>query len=408
MDSGSDITFATSNTNWCEIEVERLAENARFFKSLVGSYTILAVAVKANAYGHGLRIAADAFVRGGADWLCVHSLEEAECLRTHGISVPIHLVGPVPLNRLRRVSELSLSMVVYTLETVEELITLNAPVRLHLKVETGNHRQGVGLTMALRLAKKIAAAPLLELEGVCTHFSDIEDTTDHRFARQQMTTFESIVTALNEAGHPIPIRHVANTAATLLWADLPYEMVRVGIGAYGLWPSKETQIAALIAGRTAPNFVQGVTWKTWVAQVKDVPEGAYIGYGRTYRTTHPSRIAVLPVGYFDGYDRKISNRGFVLCNGKRAPVVGRVCMNMVMVDVTHIEGVSLGDEVVLMGTQGDEAVSAEDIAGWTGTINYEVVSRIGTHVPRIEVSGSVQSEAGAAPYRLPKADSNPS
>ena len=144
-----------------------------------------------------------------------------------------------------------------------------------------------------------------------------------------------------------------------------------------------------------------MSWKTWIAQIKDVPEGAYIGYGRTYRTTHASKIAVLPVGYFDGYDRKISNRGFVLCNGKRAPVVGRVCMNMTMVDVTHIDGISLGDEVVLMGAQGEESVSAEDIAGWTATINYEVISRIGTHVPRVIVTRAGESQAAPAPYRLP-------
>ena len=397
----SDLAAAKSNTNWCEIEADRLAANARFFKSLVGPSVVLAVAVKSNAYGHDLLIAAEAFSEGGADWLCVHSLEEAERLREHGLTIPIHLVGPVPIDRLNRVSELDLSMVVYTHETVDALIALDARVRVHLKVETGNHRQGIDLPMALQLAQKVDGSAHLQLEGVCTHFSDIEDTTDHRFARQQMSVFESIVDALNGAGHQIPIRHVSNTAATLLWSDLPYEMVRVGIGAYGLWPSKETQIAALIAGRNTPTFTPAMSWKTWIAQIKDVPEGAYIGYGRTYRTTHASKIAVLPVGYFDGYDRKISNRGFVLCNGKRAPVVGRVCMNMTMVDVTHIDGISLGDEVVLMGAQGEESVSAEDIAGWTATINYEVISRIGTHVPRVIVTRAGESQAAPAPYRLP-------
>ena len=393
--------LAQMNTNWCEIEADQLSANARFFKELVGPSVILAVPVKANAYGHGIELAARAFVRGGADWLCVHSIQEAELLREAGLTVPIHLVGPVPIHCLDRVSALDLSLVVYTDEIVDRLIDLEARVRVHIKIETGNHRQGVGLPMARRLARKIEASKAVVLEGVYTHFSDIEDTTDHRFARQQMKTFEAVVSALKKDGHQIPIRHVANTAATLLWADLPYEMVRVGIGAYGLWPSKETQIAALIAGRSTPNFRPALTWKTWVAQVKDVPEGAYIGYGRTYRTTHASKIAVLPVGYFDGYDRKISNRGFVLCRGKRAPVVGRVCMNMAMVDVTHIDGVTVGDEIVLMGAQNGELVTAEDIAGWTGTINYEVVSRIGTHVHRMMVNRMPSVEDEASPYRLP-------
>ena len=397
----SESPAAFTHTNWCEINTARLAANAACFKALVGHERILAIPVKANAYGHGLKLASHALVKGGADWLCVHSLEEAQALREHGIAVPIHLVGPVPIPRLREVDSLNLSMVVYNDETVDELIILGVQMRIHLKIETGNHRQGIGLVDALRLAQKIHAAPSLNLEGICTHFSDIEDTTDHRFARQQMERFENVIKELKHHGFSLPIRHVANTAATLLWSELPYEMVRVGIGAYGLWPSKETQIAALIAGRQMPKFGQALTWKTWVAQVKEVPEGAYIGYGRTYRTTHASTIAVLPVGYFDGYDRKISNRGFVLCGGKRAPVVGRVCMNMAMVDVTHIDSVSLGDEVVLLGSQGQESVSAEDIAGWTGTINYEVISRIGSHVPRIAVRSDTAPEDTPAPYRLP-------
>ena len=401
-DTQPDLLMAKTQTNWCEIDALQLSENAQFFKALVGPSVILAIPVKANAYGHGLELSAKAFVSGGTDWLCVHSIQEAQRLRNAGVTVPIHLVGPTPLACVDRLDALDVSVVVYTHEMVDRLIEAGSRVRVHLKVETGNHRQGVGKHLALELADKVHASETLTLEGVYTHFSDIEDTTDHRFARQQMSCFESIVEHLKQAGHEIPIRHVANTAATLLWSDLPYEMVRVGIGAYGLWPSKETQIAALIAGRSTPRFRPALTWKSWVAQVKDVPEGAYIGYGRTYRTTHASKIAVLPVGYFDGYDRKISNRGFVLCRGKRAPVVGRVCMNMTMVDVTHIEGVTCGDEVVLLGLQDGEAVTAEDIAGWTGTINYEVVSRIGSHVPRVMVQRLSVQEDEASPYRLPQ------
>lgn len=390
------------HTNWCEVDLPQLTRNAASFKSIIGESRILAIPVKAHGYGHDMVLAGRAFLAGGADWLCVHSIQEAEVLREAGITAPIHLVGPVPMSCLAQLDGLGVSMVVYTHQTVDALIALGIKVRIHLKVETGNNRQGVDGNTCLALARKIRGCDELNLEGICTHFSDIEDTTDHGFARAQINRFEQVVKQLADEGIHIPIRHVSNTAATLLWSDLPYELVRVGIGAYGLWPSKETHIATLIAGRSLPELAPAMTWKSSIAQVKQVAEGEYIGYGRTFRTTHPSRIAVLPVGYFDGYDRKASNRGFVLCHGKRAPVVGRVCMNMMMIDVSHIDGVELGDEVVLMGAQGDERVRAEDIAAWTGTINYEVISRIGVHVPRIGVDNDDSPGVQNAPYRLPK------
>jgi alanine racemase len=394
-----------THTNWCEIDVTQLSRNVRYFKDLVGPDCILAIPVKANGYGHDMVIASKAFLSGGADWLCVHSIQEAQMLRHSGIVAPIHLVGPVPVSVISKVSVLNLSMVVYTHETVDALIEAGVRVRVHLKLETGNNRQGVDGPACLELAKRIEASEHLILEGLCTHFSDIEDTTDHGFARAQIARFESVVAELSAAKINVRLRHVANTAATLLWSNLPYELVRVGIGAYGLWPSKETRIATLIAEQKVPSLLPALAWKCQISQVKDVEEGQFVGYGRTFRTTHASRIAVLPVGYFDGYDRKASNRGFVLCRGKRAPVVGRVCMNMTMIDVTHIEGVSIGDEIVLMGLQGSECISAEDMAGWTGTINYEVISRIGTHVPRIGLNNVMPQVVEHSPYRLPQQDS---
>ena len=389
-------------STWCEVDHKRLAANARYLKNSIGKETLLSVAVKANGYGHGIVIAAEAFVEGGADWLCVHSVQEAKILREHGILVPIHLVGPVPLSLLHYVESLNLSMVVYNRETVEHLSAHKIKARLHLKVETGNHRQGVGLSECVSLANQIVDVPHLELEGLCTHFSDIEDTTDHRFARAQIQRFEDVSDALSQSGISIAIRHVSNTAATLLWDDLPYEMVRVGIGAYGLWPSKETQIAALLAKKNPPQLGTALSWKTWIAQVKSVEAGAYIGYGRTFRTTQPTVIAVLPIGYADGFDRQASNRGFVLCGGHRAPILGRICMNMMMIDVTHIKDVCLGDEVVLLGNQGGEVITPEHLADWTHTINYEVISRIGTHVPRIVGAHQSGSNLSDQPYRKPK------
>ncbi len=221
------------------------------------------------------------------------------------------------------------------------------------------------------------------MEGLATHFANIEDTTDHAFAQEQLRRFREGAAALDAQGFRVPLLHTANSAATILFPETQFGMVRTGIAAYGLWPSTETQVSALRMGREDVILRPALTWKTRVAQVKTVPTGAFVGYGCTYKTTHETRLAVLPVGYYDGYDRKLSNTGHVLIRGVRAPVRGRVCMNMIMVDVTDIPGVSLEEEVVLLGAQGEEVVTAEQMAGWIGTINYEVVTRIAEHVPRI-------------------------
>lgn len=386
---------------WCEVDVDALAANVRTFRRLVGPDVLLAPAVKGGAYGHGLIPAARAFLAGGADWLCIHQIEEARALRAAGVDAPLYCVGPILLDDLVEVERLDLRLVAYNRETIDRLASLGVRARLHLKVETGNHRQGVEPTAARALADAIAQAPHLTLEGISSHFANIEDTTDHRYARYQLARFEEAVAALRAAGHAIPIRHLSNSAATLLWPDQAFEMVRLGVACYGLWPSKETRVAAALAGHADVVLRPALAWKTRVAQLKDVPEGAFIGYGCSFMTTHATRLAILPVGYWDGYDRKLSNLAHVLIAGRRAPVRGRVCMNIIMVDVTDIPAAALEDEVVLLGRQGDETITAEQLAEWAGTINYEVVTRIADHVPRRPVPGS-GTPPESATYRAPR------
>ncbi len=387
-------------TTWCEVDPGRLADNVRALRVLVGG-SRLAVAVKGGAYGHGLLVAGRAFLSAGADALCVHHVDEARALRAAGITAPIHMVGPTLLDDLAEVAALGARILVYNRETVERLASLGASAKLHLKLETGNYRQGVELPEALVLAELIARVPGLELEGVSSHFANIEDTTDHTYARQQLTRFETAVHALRAAGHPVPIRHLSNSAAAILWPDQCFEMVRAGVAAYGMWPSKETRVAATLVGRSEVHLQPAITWKTRVAQVKEVPEGAAIGYGGTYATTRRTRLAILPVGYYDGYDRKLSNIGHVLIGGRRAQIRGRVCMNITMVDVTDLPAPALEDEVVLLGAQGSQRITAEQLGDWCGTINYEVVTRIAGHVPRHEVRGEATASS-AEPYRPPR------
>lgn len=209
--------------------------------------------------------------------------------------------------------------------------------------------------------------------------------TEHKFAERQLNCFLAACRLLEESGIQVPIRHTACTAAAILFPRTFFNLARVGIGLYGLWPSKETRVSAQQVGISLNELEPALTWKTRIAQIKAVHAGASIGYGCTDQATQETKIAVLPIGYYEGYDRGLSGIGYVLIRGRRAPVRGRVCMNMTMVDVTNIPQVCLEDEVVLLGRQGEEAVSAETLAGKIGSISYEVLSRINPRIPRIIV-----------------------
>lgn len=373
--------------NWIEVDAAAIRGNVAEFRRRVGPEVKLGVVVKSNAYGHGMLEVAALVLEAGADWLCVNNLEEAFRLREVWSRVPILILGYVPLDGLEEIVTHDLRPVVYNLETVEALESLAARrrsrVRVHLKVETGTHRQGVPEGEVAAFTKRLRASEWIELEGVTTHFANIEDTTDHRFAESQIAAFDRIHETIAAAGGPVPLRHGACSAAALLFTRTHLDLVRIGIAVYGLWPSKETYVSCLERGKPALELRPAMTWKTRVAQVKTVPEGGYVGYGCAFRATRPTRIAVLPVGYHEGYDRGLSGVAHVLVRGKRAPVRGRVCMNMCMADVTDVPGVDLEDEVVLLGSQGEERISAEQLASWCGTISYEVVSRIHPSLPRI-------------------------
>jgi alanine racemase len=373
--------------NWIEIDAAALRHNLQGFRRAVGPRVVLGAVVKANAYGHGIletaRIATDA----EADWLCVNSIDEAIELRAAELSQRILVMGYVPLDRLEELVCHELRPVVYNLETVERLDALgkklDKQVPLHLKIETGTHRQGILEGDVPVFADRIRAARGLVLEGLSTHFANIEDTTNHEYAEHQIETFDRVTEAFHKAGCPAKLRHSACSAATLLFTRTHLDLARLGIAMYGLWPSKETYLSCVERGRTAVDLRPALTWKTRVAQVKDVPEGSLVGYGCTWKSMRPSRIAVLPVGYAEGYDRGLSGVAHVLVRGRRAPIRGRICMNICLADVTDIPGVSLEDEVVLLGSQGEETITAEQLATWAGTIGYEIVARIHPGLPRV-------------------------
>lgn len=375
--------------NWVEIDAGALRGNAAEFKRRLGQGPQLGAVVKSNAYGHGMLEVSRIVAAASAEWLCVNNVDEGVALREAGLALPILVMGYVPLDGLEAVVASALQPVVYNPETLERLEAIASArgviVHVHVKVETGTHRQGVLERDVPAFVARLREARAIRLRGVTTHFANIEDSTNHDFAESQIAAFSRISDTI--AGlYPGPfLRHNACSAAVLLFNRTHLDLARVGISLYGLWPSKETYVSCLERGKPSLDLKPVMTWKTRIAQVKQVPEGGYVGYGCAWRATRTTKIAVLPVGYYEGYDRELSGLAHVLIRGKRAPVRGRVCMNMCMVDVTDIPGAGLEDEVVLLGRQGDERVTAEQLAAWRGTISYEIVSRIHPSLPRIVI-----------------------
>ncbi|NEQ96914.1 MAG: alanine racemase [Cyanothece sp. SIO2G6] len=405
----------TMESSWCEISQAAIRANMSVLRHRVGPMVKLGVVVKADGFGHGMVPCAREFLAAGADWLIVNFAYEAVTLREAGLDAPIYICGNVPVHQCDRVIATRSRIVLYDPDVAKALSQLaqrsDWTVPVHLKIETGTHRQGLYLDDALKLADLIQELDGLQLEGLTTHYADIEDTTDHQFAQQQLAGLNAAKAAFTEAGFDVPMIHSANSAATILWPHAHGSLVRVGLASYGLWPSTETYATVLQTALAEadnpkdprllqeagdldrdlapkhfiPHLSPVLSWRTRIAQVKSVPTGGYISYGRTFRANYPMRVAVLPLGYHEGYDRRLSNLGYVLIHGQRAPICGRICMNMMVVDVTHIAAAQVGSVATLLGQDGNERISAEQLAAWMGTINYEVVARIHPSQPRLLV-----------------------
>ncbi len=372
-----------SSLVWVELDRHAPEHNLRQLRAGAAPGVRACAVVKSNAYGHG--VAQLAPLLPSAEWFGVNSLEEGLELRAQGVARPILLLGHVALAELEAAVGADLGLTVYNRQTIERLSafpSLPRPARIHVKVDTGTNRQGVlpdELEDFLLLVKRTRN---IALEGISTHYANIEDTLNHDYAKMQMDRFaRALETVDRTVGRP-PYVHTACTAATLLFSSTHFTMLRSGIGLYGLWPSRETLLAAREKGAAMPDFRPVLSWKTRIVQIKTIPEGSYVGYGCSYRTMRPTVLGVLPVGYADGYDRAFGNRAHVLVRGRRAPVLGRICMNLCMVDLTDVPGATLEEEVVLLGGSGEEKITAETMAEWAGTINYEIVTRISPLLPR--------------------------
>ncbi len=368
---------------WIEVSRSALRHNAAELRRAVGSRVKLMAVVKSNAYGHGTAETVRAVGRQ-ADWFGVDSLPEAELVRRAGSKKPVLILGYTPFSQLKEAVRQGFSLTVYdpgTVERLARLATKAKPAKLHLKIETGTSRQGILPTDLTPLVRGIMRRDQLRIEGLSTHYANIEDTTDPTYALGQLRRYKDALGTLSALGLEPPVKHTACSAAALLYPETRFNLVRTGISLYGLWSSELTR-ASLAAAGADIDLKPALTWKTLVAQVKRLPKGTPVSYGLTERLSRDSAVAVLPVGYWDGFDRGLSSVGEVLIRGRRAKVLGRVCMNMCVVDVSGIPGVRSEDEVVLLGRQGRDRISAEELAGKLNTINYEVVTRINPSLPR--------------------------
>ena len=354
---------------WIEVNLDAIAQNVRNIKKLIGEKTELMAVVKGNAYGHDVLEVVPVVLNNGATRLAVARLEEGIFLRKAGITVPILILGLTLKQQAELLVSYSITPTVSEYEMIEELskfaVKEERTAKVHLKVDTGMGRIGILPDHILDLVKKIKALKNIEIEGIFTHFS-VADEKDKTYTEMQFKKFMDVLTVLENEGIRIPVKHVGNSAALL---DLPHmclDLVRPGISVYGLYPSREVQKTV--------KLIPAQAFKTRIVFLKELPTGEDISYGRTY-TTKKKRtvVASLPVGYADGYNRLLSNQGEVLIKGRRFPVIGRVCMDQTMVDVTNLPLVKVGDEVVLWGRQGHEEITVEEIAEKIGTINYEIV-----------------------------------
>ena len=370
--------------SWIEIDSQRLRNNIDAFRTTIAPTTSLMVVVKANAYGHGLETVAP-IAAERADWLGVNCIDEALVITRLKIQKPVAILGHTPLEQMEDVVRNEYRQVLYRMDVAKALsaasVQLSTGAKVHLKIETGTNRQGIAPEKLAAFIDEVRKLPGLEIEGAYTHFANIEDTLDPSFAESQVQKFRQALDILKNLGIRPTQVHASASAGSLLYAEMDFTMVRVGIGTYGIWPSRETQVAARERGRKL-TLAPILTWKTRVAQVKDVNPGEYVGYGLTFRASRAMKLAVLPIGYYDGYDRKLSNSARALIHGQPASIVGRVAMNMTMLDVTDV-GADLDDEVVLLGRQGNAEIRVEEIAEKIGSIPYEVVARINPLIPRL-------------------------
>lgn len=369
---------------WVEVDLSAIEDNTRRLVDIAAGAELMAM-VKANAYGHGAVEVAKAAVRGGATWLGVYSVGEGVELREHGIETNVLVVGATLPERAGAGVANRLTLTVFSMDTAQAAAVaareLGTEARVHVKLNTGMNRLGIAPEDTVQFVRAVNGLGNTRAEGIFTHFA-MADTPDAHdvhnwgvnYTREQLSRFNGAIGALEEAGISLRYLHCANSPATTNLPEARFNLVRSGILIYGLDPSPEVPRPA--------GFRPALAFKTQIAQVREVPAGVYVSYGATFRTERPTRLAVMMVGYADGFRRGPRNYREVLIRGRRVPIAGRVCMDQTVADVTELADVGVGDEVVLIGRQRDAEITAEEVGERLGTNNYETVTTISSRVER--------------------------
>lgn len=366
---------------WAEIDLDKAAYNMKNIKKLVGDKEVIAV-VKADCYGHGADDLAPVFLENGASRLAVAILTEGIELRKKNITAPIMILGYTPLELSEELINNDIEQTVYDLEYAKKLSSLaeklGKKAKIHIALDTGMGRIGfIPNEESIEAVEKIASLKGIEIIGIFTHFSTA-DEYDKTYTNEQFKKIKDFIAELEKRGVNIPLKHASNSGAIMEMPETYLDAVRAGIILYGYYPSNEVDKNKL-------DIKPILTLKTTVSHIKEVEEGTSISYGRTFITKRKSKIATIPIGYADGYSRLLSGKAKVIINGKFAPVVGRICMDQCMIDVTDIGEVKVGDEVILLGEEGNLKFNADDFAEIMGTINYEITCMLKQRIPRVYI-----------------------
>ncbi|MCG8539600.1 MAG: alanine racemase [Clostridia bacterium] len=364
---------------WVEINLDNLAHNIREVKRIVKPGTLITAVIKADGYGHGAVQIAKTLIENGADRLAVATLSEAIQLRRRYENIPILILGYTPNDSGELVIKHNIIQTIYSYKQAyhysQKSKELDDKVKVHIKIDTGMSRLGMKANKeTVKTIKEISNLPNLSIEGIFTHFA-VADEADKEFTYGQVEKFKSLCDALENENVNIPIKHVSNSGAIIDLPDMNYNMVRAGIMLYGLYPSNEVD-------KKKVDLKEVMSLKARISHVKEIETGVGVSYGLIYKASKKTKIATLPIGYADGYTRLLTGKARAIIKGKKVPVVGRICMDQCMVNVTGLD-VNIDDEVILFGSDGKNYITIDDMAQSLGTINYEIVCMISKRVPRV-------------------------
>ncbi len=366
---------------WLEINKKNIKHNYETFRELTNSNCLLACVVKSNAYGHNLMDFSLIMEEFGVDWIIVDSIIEAKSLKKVGVKKPILVLGYTLEDDIKYAIINDISLTIADFPTLLNLKNYsNKKIKIHIKIDTGMHRQGFFLyeiPKVIEILKK--QKDNIIVEGVYTHFAKAKDPFSTHDTLEQIKEFEKSINLLNHFGFTKFIKHASATSGAIIFKEAHFDMIRVGIGMYGIWPSEEIKNAFQDKIFLKP----ALSWRTIVTQIKTIPKGSKVGYDLTEEVTRKSKIAILPIGYWHGFSRKLSSTGKVIIKGKKAKVLGRVCMDMIVVDITDIKEVNVGDKVTIIGKEKEAEITATDISFLSDTSPYETITCLNPRIKRI-------------------------